>query len=115
MDSETCIKGNCSARLLPHFETRMADSLVSPIDIIIGDIISKMISLGESCGARRPLKAASRPALIVFEFIFLVDLAVALVPMRQGLAATQRSRHARFARSIGVALRGPRGDFPARC
>src|SRR5580692_781300 len=58
---------------------------------------------------RKPLPAS----LFVLELVFLIDLAVGLVRMRRGFASPERSRHKRFARSQGVALRGPCGDLLA--
>jgi hypothetical protein len=45
--------------------------------------------------------------LIVLEFVFLVDLVALFVPRRHRLAAAERSRHERLARSVGIALRFP--------
>jgi hypothetical protein len=46
-------------------------------------------------------------ALFVLELIFLVDIVALFVPRRRRLAACERSRHERLARSVGVALRFP--------
>src|SRR5256885_9546900 len=56
----------------------------------------------------------SSGALIVFELVFLVDLVALLVPMRHRFPAPQRSGHVRLARSVGIALRRPRGNLLAR-
>src|SRR5258708_23533189 len=65
-----------------------------------------------SMGSKR-LSDLSSSALVVLEFVFLVDPAVGLVPLRQRLAAAQRSRHQRPAGCIGIAPACPRGDFLA--
>src|SRR5436190_23027352 len=53
-------------------------------------------------------------ALVVLEFVLLVDLVALLVPMRHRFPAPQRSGHVRLARSVGIALRRPRGNLLAR-
>src|SRR6187399_3469576 len=51
--------------------------------------------------------------LFVLELVFLVDLVV-LLPIPHRFAAVERSGRVRRARSIGIALRRPRGDLLAR-
>jgi hypothetical protein len=59
-----------------------------------------------------PMQAPA--VLIVLELVFLVDLVALPVPLRHCFAAAERSRHERFARSAGIALRRPCGDLLAR-
>src|SRR5437868_13996853 len=55
-----------------------------------------------------------RYALLVLEFVFLVDADAMFVATQSGPAAAERSGHERLARGIGVALPCPRRDLLTR-